>query len=225
MAGIYSRPTARMMTAMDEIIGRKIGMTQVFNDQGQVVPVTVIEAGPCVVVGKRSVARDGYNGVSLGFEVMPEKQVTKPYKGQFTEGVSPRRVVREVRMADTEALKVGDEIRASIFNPGDVVDVSGLSKGRGFQGVVKRHGFAGGPETHGSNFHRRPGSIGSSADPSRVFRGMKMPGRMGGKKITVKNLDVVRVDAEKNLVLLRGAVPGARGSYVTIRRIGAVTGA
>lgn len=204
---------------INELIGRKIGMTQIFNDEGSVVPVTVIQAGPCVVVGKRSLARDGYNAVSLGFEVLKPKQTTEPYKGQFPEGIPPQKVVREVKTDDVEKYTVGDVIKASIFAPGDTVDVVGVSKGKGFQGVVRRHNFRGGAETHGSNFHRRPGSIGASSDPSRVFPGQKMPGRMGGARVTIKNLDIVRVDSDKNLLLIRGAVPGTTGSIVTIKKI------
>lgn len=205
---------------IDELIGRKIGMTQIFNDEGKMVPVTVIEAGPCVVIGKRSVARDGYSAVSIGFEALKDKHVSKPHRGQFPAGTTPQRVIKEVQADDIEALKIGDEIRVSIFTPGDTVDVIGVSKGKGFQGVVKRHHFLGGCETHGSNHHRRPGSIGASADPSRVFPGIKMAGRLGGKRVTIKNLDVVKVDGDKNLLLIRGAVPGSTGSIVTIRKIG-----
>ncbi|MEK8022329.1 MAG: 50S ribosomal protein L3 [Candidatus Hydrogenedentota bacterium] len=203
---------------LDEIIGRKVGMTQVYNSEGKVVPVTMIEAGPCVVVGKRSMARDGYNAVNLGFGEMKDKHATKPYKGQFTEGTKPHRIIKEVRTEEVDAYKIGDEIRASIFAPGETVDVIGVSKGKGFQGVVRRHNFAGGADTHGSNFHRRPGSIGSSADPSRVFRGMRMPGRMGGKRVTIQNLNIERVDGDKNILLIRGAVPGPKGSFVTVIR-------
>jgi len=203
---------------LNELIGRKVGMTQIFGEDGAAIPVTVIEAGPCVVVGLRSVARDGYNAVNLGYGEISAKRLTKPARGRVSEGVKPARIVREVRTDEVEEYKIGDEVRASIFAPGESVDVVGVAKGRGFQGVVKRHGFAGGRETHGSNFHRRPGSIGASADPSRVFRGIKMPGRMGGQQVTVKNLDVVKVDGDRNLLLVRGAVPGARGSIVTVRR-------
>ncbi|RMH55811.1 MAG: 50S ribosomal protein L3 [Candidatus Hydrogenedentota bacterium] len=203
---------------INEIIGRKIGMTQVYNEAGEVVPVTVIEAGPCIVVSKRSVARDGYNALRIGYEAAKEKHITKPVRGQFPEGVAPVRMIREVKTDDIEEYNVGDEIRATIFSPGDAVDVTGVSKGKGFQGVVKRHGFHGGRETHGSNFHRRAGSIGASADPSKVFKGTPMPGRMGGRKVTIRNLNVERVDVERNLLLVRGAVPGARGSYVTVRK-------
>ncbi len=203
---------------LDEIIGRKVGMTQVYNAEGHIVPVTVIEAGPCVVVGKRLVARDGYNAVNLGFSPVKDKHVNKPERGQFPEGVAPMRVIREVKTDEVDDFKIGDEVKASIFKPGEPVDVIGVSKGKGFQGVVRRHNFAGGRESHGSNFHRRPGSIGSSADPSRVFPGLKMPGRMGGNRVTVQNLNVERVDGEKNILLIRGAVPGAKGAIVTIRR-------
>lgn len=203
---------------MDEIIGRKIGMTQVFSEDGNVVPVTVVEAGPCVVVSKRTLARDGYSAVALGFEDMREKLATRPYRGQFPEGIAPQRVVQEVKMEDSEQYNVGDQVKASIFEAGDLVNVSGVSKGKGFQGVLKRHGFSGGRETHGSNFHRRPGSIGQSATPSKVFKGTKLPGRMGGEKVTIRNLDIVQVDGEKNLLLIRGAVPGSKGAYLTIRK-------
>lgn len=206
---------------IDEIIGRKVGMTQIYTDEGKAVPVTVIEAGPCVIVGKRSIARDGYNAVNLGFGEKKAKHTNKPDSGQFTEGVTPKRVVREVRTEEVDSYKIGDEIRASIFNVGESVDVIGVSKGKGFQGVVRRHGFAGGRETHGSNFHRRPGSIGASADPSRVFKGTRMPGRMGGKRITVQNLNIVRVDGDNNVLLIKGAIPGPKGSVVTVRRRGA----
>lgn len=203
---------------LDEIIGRKVGMTQVYNDEGRAVPVTVIEAGPCVVVGKRVAARDGYNAVNLGFIPVKAKHISKPDRGQFPENVAPMRIIREVKTDEVDDYKIGDEVKASIFKPGEPVDVIGVSKGKGFQGVIRRHNFAGGRESHGSNFHRRPGSIGGSADPSRVFPGIRMPGRMGGQRVTVQNLNVERVDGEKNILLIRGAVPGAKGSIVTIRR-------
>jgi len=203
---------------INELIGRKVGMTQIYNESGQVVPVTVVEAGPCVVVGKRSLARDGYNAVSLGFGEKKNKRTTKPEKGQYSEDVSPKRIIKEVKTEEVESYNIGQEIKASIFKPGEYVDVIGISKGKGFQRVIRRHNFVGGVETHGSNFHRRPGSIGASADPSRVLPNMKMPGRMGGKRVTVQNLSVVVVDDSKNLLLIRGAVPGARGSLLTIKR-------
>ncbi len=203
---------------INELIGRKVGMTQIYSDDGQAIPVTVIEAGPCVIVGKRSVARDGYNAVSLGFGERKARRVTRPEKGQVPEGQDPKAVVKEIRTDEADSYSIGQEIKASIFKPGEAVDVIGVSKGKGFQGVVRRHNFVGGVETHGSNFHRRPGSIGASADPSRVLPGMKMPGRMGGKRVTIQNLAVAAVDDEKNILLIRGAVPGARGSIVTIRR-------
>lgn len=207
---------------INELIGRKVGMTQIYGTDGKAVPVTVIEAGPCVVVGKRSVARDGYNAINLGFGEIKAKRVSKPLRGQYANlgdgDIKPSRVVREIAADEIESVNIGDEIRASIFTVGEAVDVIGIAKGKGFQGVMRRHNFAGGPETHGSNFHRRPGSIGSSADPSRVFRGMKMPGRMGGHRVTIQNLNVERVDGEKNLLIIRGAIPGAKGSLVSIRR-------
>lgn len=203
---------------MNSILGRKVGMTQIYTQEGEVIPVTVIEAGPCVVVDKRTISRDGYNAISIGFEPVKEKHTTRPYRGQFKDGMQLRKFIREVRTDDIGSYNVGDEIRATIFHPGDAVDVIGTSKGKGFQGVVRRHGFRGGRETHGSNFHRRPGSIGQSADPSRVYPGTRMPGRMGGARVTVQNLDVVQIDDKKNLVMIKGAVPGTKGSLVTIRK-------
>lgn len=207
---------------INELIGRKVGMTQIYGTDGKVVPVTVIEAGPCVVVGKRSVARDGYNAVNLGFGEIKAKRVSKPLRGQYAQGdgkdQKPPRVVREIATDEVDSVNIGDLVRASIFAAGESVDVIGIAKGKGFQGVMRRHNFAGGKESHGSNFHRRPGSIGASADPSRVFKGTRMPGRMGGHRVTIQNLNVERVDGENNLLILRGAVPGAKGALVTIRR-------
>lgn len=154
----------------------------------------------------------------MGFGEKKNKRTTKPEKGQYSEDVSPKRIIKEVKTEEVESYNIGQEIKASIFKPGEYVDVIGISKGKGFQGVIRRHNFVGGVETHGSNFHRRPGSIGASADPSRVLPNMKMPGRMGGKRVTVQNLSVVVVDDSKNLLLIRGAVPGARGSLLTIKR-------
>lgn len=207
---------------INELIGRKVGMTQVYAEDGRVVPVTVLEAGPCVVMGKRTTARDEYNAVILGYGEKSAERTTRPEKGQHREakekGAKTPRIVREVRTDEVESVEIGQQIGAAIFSNGEQVDVIGVSKGKGFQGVVRRHNFRGGAESHGSNFHRRPGSIGASADPSRVLKGMKMPGRMGGQRVTVENLKIERVDGEKNLVMVRGAVPGARGSIVTIRR-------
>lgn len=200
---------------MKAIIGKKIGMTQVFDKDGFMVPVTVISAGPCVVVQKKTADKDGYEAIQVGFDPAKEKRVTKPLKGHFGKaGVKPTRVLQEFRGASD--LEVGSEIKADIFEAGAKVSVIGTSKGRGFQGVVKRHGYSGGPATHGSKTGRIPGSIGNSAWPSRVFPGKKLPGQMGNVRTTVRNLTVVGVDAEQNLIWVKGAVPGARNSYLTI---------
>ncbi len=202
------------------IIGKKIGMTQVFADDGRAFPVTVIEAGPCVVVQRKSKDRDGYAAVQLGLvESRKTKRITKPMKGHFEKaGLPPCRVLREFPVAEDAEAAVGDKISVELFAPGDKITVVGTSKGRGFQGVMKRHNFAGGKATHGSMFHRAPGSIGQSAYPSRVIKGMKSPGHMGSDRVTVKNLQVVRVDAANNLLIVRGSVPGAGGSFVVIRK-------
>jgi large subunit ribosomal protein L3 len=202
------------------IIGKKIGMTQVFADDGRAFPVTVIEAGPCVVVQRKSKDRDGYAAVQLGLvESRKTKRITKPMKGHFEKaGLPPCRVLREFPVAEDAEAAVGDKISVELFAPGDKVTVVGTSKGRGFQGVMKRHNFRGGKATHGSMFHRAPGSIGQSAYPSRVIKGMKSPGHMGSDRVTVKNLQVVRVDAANNLLIVRGSVPGAGGSFVVIRK-------
>jgi large subunit ribosomal protein L3 len=202
------------------IIGKKIGMTQVFADDGRAFPVTVIEAGPCVVVQRKSKDRDGYAAVQLGLvESRKTKRITKPMKGHFEKaGLPPCRVLREFPVAEDAEAAVGDKISVELFAPGDKITVVGTSKGRGFQGVMKRHNFRGGKATHGSMFHRAPGSIGQSAYPSRVIKGMKSPGHMGSDRVTVKNLQVVRVDAANNLLIVRGSVPGASGSFVVIRK-------
>ncbi|GAB4375486.1 MAG: 50S ribosomal protein L3 [Acidobacteriota bacterium] len=202
------------------LIGRKLGMTQLFDEAGRAVPVTVLEAGPCVVVQRKTRERDGYEAAQLGLvERKPPRRVTRPRAGHFAKaGVPPTRVLREVPLADGEDVKPGDTVTCAIFEPGTRVEVTGRSKGRGFQGVVKRHGFGGGRASHGSMFHRAPGSIGQSAFPSKVLRGMRGPGHMGDRRVTVKGLTVVQVDEERNLLLVRGAVPGARGSLVTIRK-------
>jgi large subunit ribosomal protein L3 len=202
------------------IIGKKVGMTQVYAEDGRAIPVTVIEAGPCVVVQRRSKEKHGYSAVQLGLvEGRKLKRVTKPMKGHFDKaGLPPCRVLRELRVEDGAEVKVGDKISVSLFSPGDVVQVSGVSKGKGFQGVVKRHHFRGGAATHGSMFHRAPGSIGSSAFPSRVLKGMRAGGHMGQDRVTVRNIEVVRVDAEKNILVVRGSVPGAGGGYLVIRK-------
>ena len=206
--------------AAQGIIGRKIGMTQVYADDGRAVPVTVIEAGPCVVVQRKSKEKDGYSSIQIGLvERRRVKRVTKAMKGHFDKaGIPPCRVLREFRVEDGAELKVGDKLSVDMFAAGDAVHVTGISKGKGFQGVVKRHHFRGGDATHGSMFHRAPGSIGASAFPSRVLKGMRAGGHMGQDQVTVRNLKVIRVDGEKNILLVRGAVPGANDGYVVIRK-------
>jgi large subunit ribosomal protein L3 len=205
---------------MEGILGKKLGMTQIFTANGDTVPVTVVEAGPCVVVTRRTAGKDGYEAVQLGLvEARPPRKVSKPRAGQFAKaGVTPMRRTAEFALDQDEDLNPGDQVKVSIFAEQEWVDVVGTSKGKGFQGVVKRHGFRGGRATHGSMFHRAPGSIGGSSYPSRVYPGMKAAGRMGGARITTKNLLVVKIDAEKNLIYLRGSVPGAPNAYVAIKR-------
>ena len=209
------------MARKEGLIGRKVGMTQVFGEDGNHLPVTVIQAGPCTVLGIRTRQTHGYDAIQFGFEPK-KKNVPKPVAGQFKKaGLEPMRVVREIRLEKAEMLQgyqVGQTVTADLFKPGELVDVVGISKGKGFQGGVKRHGWYGGDATHGSMFHRAPGSIGASSDPSRVFPGHRMPGRMGGARRTVLNLKVARVMAEHGLVLVEGAVPGANGSLVLIRK-------
>lgn len=197
------------------ILGKKIGMTQVFTEEGVVVPVTVVKAGPCVVVQKKTVETDGYNAVQIGFGEIKEKNVNKPKAGHFKKaGAAATRFLREF---DIEGVEVGQEIKADVFAAGDAVDVSGISKGKGFQGVIARHGQHRGPMSHGSRYHRRPGSMGACSTPSKVFKGKGLPGRGGNLKITIQNLQVVKVDAEKDLILVKGGIPGANGSLVTIK--------
>ena len=195
-------------------------MTQVYAEDGRAFPVTVIEAGPCVVVQRKAKDKDGYSAVQLGLvEARKVKRVTKAMKGHFDKaGLPPCRVLREFRVTDDAELKVGDKVSVAEFNAGDAISVTGVSRGLGFQGVVKRHHFRGGAATHGSMFHRAPGSIGASAFPSRVLKGMRGAGHMGSDRVTVKNLQVVRVDATNNLLIVRGSVPGAGGSIVVIRK-------
>jgi large subunit ribosomal protein L3 len=204
--------------AAQGIIGRKIGMTQVYADDGRAVPVTVIEAGPCVVVQRKSREKDGYSSIQIGLvERRRVKRVTKAMKGHFDKaGIPPCRVLREFRVDDGAELKVGDKLSVDMFAAGDAVKVTGISKGKGFQGVVKRHHFRGGDATHGSMFHRAPGSIGASAFPSRTLKGMRAAGHMGQDRVSVRNLKVIRVDGERNILLVRGAVPGANDGYVVI---------
>jgi large subunit ribosomal protein L3 len=209
------------MARKEGLLGRKVGMTQVFADDGTHVPVTVIQAGPCTITGVRTHERDGYDALQLGFEAK-KKNVKKPEAGFFKKlNVEPLRVLREMRLDKSERLQgfeVGQSVTVGMFNEGELVDVTGTTKGKGFQGGVKRFGWSGGDATHGSMFHRAPGSIGASSDPSRVWPGHHMPGRMGSDRRTVLNLSVARILPEQNLLLLRGAVPGAIGSLVMIRR-------
>jgi len=206
--------------AVHGIIGRKVGMTQIFGADGTVFPVTVVQAGPCLVVQKKSADRDGYEAVQLGLvESRPDRRANKAAKGRFEKAnVAPMRLLAEFRMDAGDELKPGDKVLCDAFHEADHVDVIGVSKGKGFAGVVRRHHFAGGAATHGSMFHRLPGSIGPSAFPSRVYPGTRSSGRLGGRQATSKNLEVIRVDAEKNLLYLKGAVPGARNSVVKIVR-------
>ncbi len=203
---------------MAGLIGRKVGMTRVFNDEGQVVPVTVVRAGPCPVVCVRTEERDGYRAVQIGFEARKAKHATKAEVGHAAKAgleAAPR-VLREFPVADGEAFEVGDELTVGHFTANQSVKVTGTTKGRGFQGVVKRHGFTGRPATHGHPMSRNPGSMGAGTDPSRVIKGKKLPGRMGNNRKTLSNVEVVRIDAERNLILLGGAVPGPRTGYVFI---------
>jgi large subunit ribosomal protein L3 len=202
------------------IIGRKVGMTQLFNADGSVQPVTVIKAGPCVVVQAKTAARDGYEAVQLGLVEARPAKVTKALAGHYKKAdVPPTRVRREVKLAKGgEAMKAGDQVQVSLFAAGDRVDVVGTSRGMGFQGVMKRHNFRGGAATHGSMFHRAPGSIGASSYPSRVVKGMRAAGHMGSERVTTRNLRVERIDAENHLLMVRGSVPGADGGYLIIRK-------
>ncbi|MCD6153117.1 MAG: 50S ribosomal protein L3 [Syntrophobacterales bacterium] len=202
------------------LIGRKLGMTRIFWEDGAAVPVTVIEAGPCVVIQKKTKETDNYDAIQLGFGRQKEKKVTKPLKGHFEKaGKGYFRFLREFRVKSPGNYEVGQELKADIFEIGDRVDVIGITKGKGFAGVIKRHGFHGGRSTHGSMFHRAPGSIGASAYPSRVFKGTKLPGQMGNKRQTTQRLIVVGVDAGRNLILVRGAVPGSKSGIIIINSV------
>ena len=203
---------------INTILGRKIGMTQVWNENDEVVPVTVIQAGPCAVSQVKTVESDGYSAVQIGFGDIKEKNVTKPMKGHFAKaGLKPVRYLREVRVEDAGEYRVGDEQTVAAFAETKKVDVTGTSKGKGFAGVMKRYGFRGGPGGHGAHFHRAPGSVGQCATPSRVFKGLKLPGHMGCDTVTVKNLEVVRIDEDQNLILVKGAVPGGKNGIVRVR--------
>ena len=200
------------------ILATKIGMTQIFAEDGTLTPVTVLQAGPCVVTQIKTIENDGYEAVQVGFADKREKLVSKPVKGHFDKaGVSYKRYIREFKLENAADYKLTDEIKADIFAAGDKVDATAISKGKGFQGAIKRQGQHRGPMTHGSKFHRHAGSNGSASDPSRVFKGKKMPGQMGNKQITIQNLEVVRVDAENNVILVKGSVPGPRKALVTLK--------
>ena len=193
-------------------------MTQIFDAEGQMVPVTVVEVGPCKVVQIKNQEVDGYSALQIGYKQVKESKVTKPIKGHFDKvNVDYMRVLREFKLEDISAYEVGQELKADVFEAGDKIDITGTSKGKGFAGVIKRHGQSRGPMKHGSKYHRSPGSMGGSSSPSRVRKGKKLPGQMGNEKVTVQNLEVVRVDADRNLLLVKGAVPGIRGSVVTIK--------
>ncbi len=200
------------------IIGRKVGMTQIFDETGVVIPVTVIECGPCSVVQIKTVETDGYDAVQLGFGEVKESKVNKPTKGHFSKAsVKPMKHLREFKLEDVSAVKVGDEIKVDTFEAGETVDIQGITKGKGFQGVIKRHGQSRGPMGHGSMYHRRPGSMGSTSTPGRVFKGKKLPGHMGVDTVTIQNLTIVRVDLDKNAILVKGSVPGNKGSILKIK--------
>lgn len=200
------------------IMAKKVGMTQVFTENGALIPVTVLEAGPCVVIQKKTMENDGYEAIQVGFVDAKTKHVTKPAQGHFDKaGVTAKKFIREFRLEDTSAYEVGAEIKADVFAAGEKVDASGVSKGKGFQSTIKKYNAHRGPMGHGSKSHRVVGSMGSSATPSRVRKGKKMPGHMGSENVTIQNLEIVRADAEKNIILIKGAVPGAKGSILVIK--------
>ncbi len=199
------------------IIGKKIGMTQLFNEDGAIIPVTVLKAGPCTVVTKKTLENDGYGAVQLGFGEIEPYKVKKPLMGHFKKNnVNPIRILKEFRCSEAGSVNIGDSVNVSMFNGVKYVCVTGITKGKGFQGVVKRWGFSGGRDTHGSMFHRAPGSIGQSSFPSKVFRGLKMPGHLGNKSRTASNLKIIRIDSEQDLLFVKGAIPGANGNIVYI---------
>ena len=200
------------------IIGRKLGMTQIYSEYGDALPVTLVEAGPCVVVQKKTMKNDGYIALQLGFAEKKLHRVNKPIQGHYEKhNAVPCYFLKEFRVDESDEYEEGQKINIDIFKPGDIVDVTGTSKGKGFAGVVKRWGFGGGPKSHGSNFHRAPGSMGASATPARVMKGRKLPGRMGGNRVTVQNIKVVEVKPEQNLILLKGAIPGCKKGIITIK--------
>ena len=201
------------------IIAKKIGMTQVFDETGLAIPVTVLEAGPCTVIQKKTVETDGYSALKVGFSEVSDRRVTKPQLGAFKKiGVSPLKFIQEFKTENMDKYNVGQVISVGgMFSDGDKIDVSGISKGKGFQGAIKRHGYSTGRVTHGSKFHRGIGSLGACSYPGRIFKGKKMPGHMGGEKVTVQNLAIVRIDADRNIMLVKGAVPGPRGTVLTVK--------
>jgi large subunit ribosomal protein L3 len=200
------------------ILAKKIGMTQIFADDGELIPVTVLEAGPCVVTQIKTVENDGYSAVQVGFVDKREKLTTKPMKGHFEKaGTTPKRFVREFKLDDAENYTVGQEIKADMFAAGDKIDATAISKGKGYQGAIKRHGQHTGPKTHGSKYHRHAGSNGMASDPAKVMKGKKMPGHMGNVQVTVQNLEVVRIDAENNVILVKGSVPGPKKALVALK--------
>ena len=201
------------------IYGKKLGMTQIFDENGLVIPVTVVEVEPCVVVKKKTVETDGYNAIQIATGEVKEKNMNKPLKGIFDKaGIAYKKYIKELRVDNVDDYNVGDEIKADIFAAGELVDVQGVSKGKGFQGVIKRHGQSRGPMGHGSMYHRRPGSMGSTSTPGRVFKGKRLPGHMGANTITIQNLEVVAVDLDKNVILVKGSVPGVNGAILKIRQ-------
>lgn len=202
---------------MKGILGTKLGMTQIFTEDGIVIPVTVVEAGPVVVTQIKTTEKDGYNAIQVGFKDAKEKSLNKPQKGHLAAANVLKKHLKEFRVDSVEGYTVGQAINADLFATGEIIDVTGISKGKGFQGPIKRHGQSRGPESHGSRYHRRPGSMGACSFPGRVFKNKKLAGHMGSVKVTVQNLEVVKVDAEKNLILVKGAIPGAKGSVVTIK--------
>jgi large subunit ribosomal protein L3 len=200
------------------ILAKKLGMTQIFDENGRLIPVTVVLAGPNTVVQKKTVEKDGYNAVQVGFEDVKEKKVTKPLKGHFSKaGVTPKKHLKELRLESIEGLKVGDEIKADVFSEGEKVDISGITKGKGFAGTIKRWGTHRGPMTHGSGCHRGPGSMGACSTPGRVMKGKKLPGHLGVEKVTIQNLTVVKVDADKNIMLIKGGLPGPKNGLLLIK--------
>jgi large subunit ribosomal protein L3 len=214
----WCEPITREVNMKKGILGKKIGMTQIFDDNGKVLPVTVVKAGPCHVLQIKSQEKDGYKSICVGFEDIRESLVNKPVSGLYKKAdVKVKRYIRELRLDDADKFEVGQELKLDeVFKAGETIDVSGTSKGKGFQGVIKRHGQSRGRMTHGSHFHRSPGAMSGCSDPSRVFKGKKLPGHMGHEKITVQNLNIVRIDKENNLMLIKGAVPGPKGGLLVI---------